>query len=264
MPPTRYKHRARASLGARHGPSRTLCRSLIGLSRSLALAATPSFPSDAKRVAVAPTPRVFSPRRLTIFLSLVHPLSLLLPLTARSLFPSPWPSLPTLPTPDTRHPIPNYVKRFRILRPDYAASLPSHSLSLSALLSLPLSRPLSLLHALHAVAPRCCVRLSFSLAEKGFARAARFDAPEAGTIVNDGCLTPERPIRFSLRILGFLSAQAMFSRDYFLRARIHFAHGNFTLKNSRFRDNDVICHFSYGGDETRYIRRNLTRCNDPK
>lgn len=29
------------------------------------------------------------------------------------------------PTPDTRHPIPNYVKRFRILRPDYAASLPS-------------------------------------------------------------------------------------------------------------------------------------------
>lgn len=241
MPPTRYKHRARASLGARHGPSRTLCRSLIGLSRSLALAATPSFPSDAKRVAVAPTPpRFLSSSTPYLSLSLVHPLSLLLPLTAFTLSLSPWPSLPTLPTPDTRHPIPNYVKRFRILRPDYAASLPSHSLSLSALLSLPLSRPLSLLHALHAVAPRCCVRLSFSLAEKGFARAARFDAPEAGTVVNDGRLSPERPIRFSLRILGFLSAQAMFSRDYFLRARIHFARGNFTLKNSRFRDNDVL------------------------
>lgn len=211
MPPTRYKHRARASLGARHGPSRTLCRSLIGLSRSLALAATPSFPSDAKRVAVAPTPPRFlssSTPYLSLSLSLVHPLSLLLSLTAFTLSLSPWPSLPTLPTPDTRHPIPNYVKRFRILRPDYAASLPSHSLSLSALLSLPLSRPLSLLHALlHAVAPRCVgVRLSFSLAEKGFARAARFDAPEAGTVVNDGCLSPERPIRFSLRILGFLSA----------------------------------------------------------
>ena len=45
-------------------------------------------------------------------------------------------SLPTPPTPDTRHPIPNYVKRFRILRPDYAASLPSRDSSLSLSLSL--------------------------------------------------------------------------------------------------------------------------------
>ena len=44
-------------------------------------------------------------------------------------------SLPTPPTPDTRHPIPNYVKRFRILRPDYAASLPSRDSSLSLSLS---------------------------------------------------------------------------------------------------------------------------------
>lgn len=45
-------------------------------------------------------------------------------------------SLPTPPTPDTRHPIPNYVKRFRILRPDYAASLPSRDSSLSLSVSL--------------------------------------------------------------------------------------------------------------------------------
>ena len=54
-------------------------------------------------------------------------------------------SLPTPPTPDTRHPIPNYVKRFRILRPDYAASLPSRDSSLS----LPLSLSLSLAHTPH-------------------------------------------------------------------------------------------------------------------
>ena len=58
-------------------------------------------------------------------------------------------SLPTPPTPDTRHPIPNYVKRFRILRPDYAASLPSRDSSLS----LPLSLSLSLSHTLRIALP---------------------------------------------------------------------------------------------------------------
>lgn len=69
-------------------------------------------------------------------------------------------SLSTPPTPDTRHPIPNYVKRFRILRPDYAASLPSLPLSLFLVLFYPLLVSLPcLLYAILFLFPRYRTRL---------------------------------------------------------------------------------------------------------
>ncbi|KAL0118364.1 hypothetical protein PUN28_009187 [Cardiocondyla obscurior] len=95
----------------------------VSLAPPVSLAQPSHFRATRSVLLSSPTPArfLFSPSRsLFLFRPRFHSF----PPTAQI-------SLPTLSTPDTRHPIPNYVKRFRILRPDYAASLPSHSLSLS-------------------------------------------------------------------------------------------------------------------------------------
>ena len=125
-------HRCRCT---RRDPSHTLCHPSSD-SRSLA-PRNPLISARRGACCCRPNPHVFSSLLFSsLSLSLSLSLSIHLSLSfSRSRFhsfpPTMQTSLPTLPTPDTRHPIPNYVKRFRILRPDYAASLPSHSLSLS-------------------------------------------------------------------------------------------------------------------------------------
>lgn len=149
LPPSRYKHRTRASLLARRSLSLVILHRYLSL--PLVCRHPPHFRAT-RSVLLSLQPPAFSLLTFSLYLSLF-----LFPSVAFSLFPShsTRSSLPILPTPDTRHPIPNYVKRFRILWPDYAASLPSHSLSLSPhcflFVSFALARALD-----------CCIGLSLS------------------------------------------------------------------------------------------------------
>lgn len=145
LPPSRYKHRTRASLLARRSLSLVILHRYLSL--PLVCRHPPHFRAT-RSVLLSLQPPAFSLLTFSLYLSL----SFSFPRSRFHSFP-PTPRGPLFPY--SRHPIPNYVKRFRILWPDYAASLPSHSLSLSPhcflFVSFALARALD-----------CCIGLSLS------------------------------------------------------------------------------------------------------